>query len=740
MAASYFSDDTPGVFHELSKGDAAWGDFNGDGRWDLAVCGKDASANNKTYIYRNTGSDFVQQKELNIGGNGSLGWGDYDNDGDVDLLVVAEESNTILYKNDGSGNFVDAEVTGLGATQGGDTDLSWADFNNDGLLDVAVVGKYLYGVYKNNGDDSFTKITLPNIPYGVQFGCLAWGDYNSDGFIDLLIAGDFSEAGGGGSVETHLYKNNSGASFSDVTASHPQLEDVWRCGAAWGDLNNDMYLDMVLVGLSTGEILYVYENGGPGNSYELTKSTQLAGSAYASVGIADINGDDKLDIVTIGRIGSTESPLVYTNNGSFKFTKTDDSLEAMDDGGIALADYTGDGNPDLYINGEYNGNPKVELSSNTTSAKQQPKPVTGLASRYFNGKLYIMWNDPPGETNPDSYYYNFRVGSSEGGDDIIPSRYGSPLLGNYFTKITSNTITDPDAISGDVNVSQYKHVRVLNVSGSNYFWAVQSIDPALGYTWAVAGSTGSGWSEEQVFVDTSGPTGMPTVPTDDGDATYDKKLIFNWTKGTASDPQTGVYGCYIQIKEVDELGTETIVKDEELNKSLASGGIWESDDTAEYEYEGKLYHTYYVRVNARHGYTQSIPTSTYKPDDYGGDPAALWHPDSPHYTGWTNWSDGIQILKLLTVNNNLMRRPGDENDAVEIGYAITKDSQVKIRIFNILGELVKVVFDERVIKGDEQPVKWYGKTDAGDIVASGVYYVNIQASGSEGTDKVVVVK
>ena len=78
----------------------------------------------------------------------------------------------------------------------------------------------------------------------------------------------------------------------------------------------------------------------------------------------------------------------------------------------------------------------------------------------------------------------------------------------------------------------------------------------------------------------------------------------------------------------------------------------------------------------------------------------MWNPKSPHYTEWTNWSDGIKIVELLTINNNLIRSPASGGDAVEIGYSLIRDGRVVIRIFNILGQLVRTVIDTAVIKGE----------------------------------------
>jgi hypothetical protein len=172
--------------------------------------------------------------------------------------------------------------------------------------------------------------------------------------------------------------------------------------------------------------------------------------------------------------------------------------------------------------------------------------------------------------------------------------------------------------------------------------------------------------------------------------------------------------------------------------------VWDNSGSASYSYGGELNKTYYMRVKARHGYMLNLPEEVYKDTtttSYSGeaDKDWLWEPYSPHYTGWSEWSDGISIIELLSINYNLIRNPGSEY--AEINYNLKKDGNVKIRIFNIMGELVKTVLDDYIsVAGTTKQEKWYGKNDGGKVVASGLYYVNIQAAGTEETKKIVVVK
>ena len=76
--------------------------------------------------------------------------------------------------------------------------VAWGDFDNDGDLDILLTGESASGdiskIYRNNGNSTFTDINagLPSIYYG----SVAWGDFDNDGYLDILLTGYSSTAGG----------------------------------------------------------------------------------------------------------------------------------------------------------------------------------------------------------------------------------------------------------------------------------------------------------------------------------------------------------------------------------------------------------------------------------------------------------------------------------------------------------------------------------------------------------------
>jgi FG-GAP-like repeat len=186
---------------------------------------------------------------------------DYDNDGYYDLFIpdgVAAK----LFRNQGDGTFADVTApAGIGADNS-TTVASWADYNNDGWLDL-YVGRYLdprkhiptmfYArnvegnqLYRNNGNGTFTNVTQ-EAGVGDVGLCLgtAFGDYNDDGYPDLFVANDFGRK--------TLYRNDGDGTFTDVTVQTGTLAYGAGMSATIGDYDNDGRLDLYVAHIRSEE-------------------------------------------------------------------------------------------------------------------------------------------------------------------------------------------------------------------------------------------------------------------------------------------------------------------------------------------------------------------------------------------------------------------------------------------------------------------------------------------------------
>jgi hypothetical protein len=230
-------------------GAVAWGDFDNDGDEDLLITGHPGfPAIGRTQLLRNTDGVFVDSGIQFLGvSRSSCLWMDFDNDGDWDLLISGQTGTTTatavtrLYRNDGNSRFVEIPTTLPNLTESG---FAAADFDRDGSMDLAVAGftantQRIAAIYRGLGNGVFNH--FQSLSPGISAAAMAWGDIDGDGYPDLVMSGQTNTTSG--SAITRIFRNERGASFTDISA---QIPGTYDDSASWGDFDNDGDLDLMV--------------------------------------------------------------------------------------------------------------------------------------------------------------------------------------------------------------------------------------------------------------------------------------------------------------------------------------------------------------------------------------------------------------------------------------------------------------------------------------------------------------
>jgi hypothetical protein len=188
----------------------------------------------------------------------SASWADFDNDGWLDLFVCCEQQPNRLFRNLGDGTFENiAFKAGVAAPHNMWKGAAWIDFDGDRYPDLFLNNYFgMARLYRNNGDATFTDVTQASGILGPQTGFSCWAfDYDNDGWPDIFatcyehsVANALKGLLGepyDGNT-TKLYRNLGGKAFQDVSAATGVNMVFVAMGSNFADFDNDGFLDFYL--------------------------------------------------------------------------------------------------------------------------------------------------------------------------------------------------------------------------------------------------------------------------------------------------------------------------------------------------------------------------------------------------------------------------------------------------------------------------------------------------------------
>lgn len=315
--------------------------------------------------------------------SGSVIADDFDNDGLLDIFISSWEHvhPLRLFRNNGDGTFTERTEMGLDGINGGLNIVS-TDYNNDGLLDIFVMrgawleesGTFPNSLIKNNGDGTFEDVTYSSGLFSLHpTQAASWADFNNDGWIDVFIANETVDEKKG-KHPCELYLNNQNGTFTNIAKQAGIAIEGYFKGCTAGDINNDGWTDLYLSNLDGSNYLFINKGGNTTQvTFEnITQSAKVEGpSSSFPTWIWDYNNDGLLDIFVstyyarhMDKVGIDEAiqmlnikgdiqyPKLYKNIGNNKFADVTEEVglnRVMFPMGSNFGDLDNDGFPDFYL-------------------------------------------------------------------------------------------------------------------------------------------------------------------------------------------------------------------------------------------------------------------------------------------------------------------------------------------------------------------------------------------------------
>lgn len=405
----------------------ALGDFNGDGKLDMAVVDRTTSS---VSVFLGNG-DGTMQAPINTAGLGIaaatyLAAADFNKDNKLDLALADQNSNhVVVLLGNGDGHFQAARSFALASSAGG-FDVAVGDFNGDGVPDIAATNPVAgtVDILLGKGDGNFQAAAAFNaVPLNGQATNVALGDFNKDGKLDVITSVNNGSSvsvllgkGDGTFLPPLLVATNQAPGQLAIADFNEDGSPDWVAGSTTGqfmtlalgngngtfragvnyvlgvkpdvtlaDVNRDGKLDVVAVDANSGDVRVLLGNGD--GTFQPGIVTAVPG-AFFGIAVGDFNNDGNADVVVSDSTGlSPRNVIVLLGKGDGTFAApVRFSTGGSSEGQIVVADFNGDGKADIAVVNQ-SDNTVSMLLGNGDGTFQAPKITPPLATDGFLGAL-----------------------------------------------------------------------------------------------------------------------------------------------------------------------------------------------------------------------------------------------------------------------------------------------------------------------------------------------------------------
>lgn len=534
---------------------------------------------------------------------------------------------------------------------------------------------------------------LPTTP--ANSGGVSWADIDGDGHLDLFVANFMTE--------NEVYLGDGASGFTVLESAPLELSGATVTGL-WGDWNNDGDLDLYQGNSGIPNFLVSNEAG----LYEflVIEGIDHSGPAGGSTWL-DFDGDGHLDLF-IAATDSTSTLMHNDTEGGFIAEESFAEITTVNVQQVAAADYDNDGDLDFYL--VQDGEANLMIGNEETFKDKTSSPLGNEDS----GRS-AAWGDFDNDENLDLYLVN------EDGQNALFKNKGTGSFTDAGEGVLKDAGPGRSGIWGDWDNDGDLDLfltncgmadRLLRNEGDGLF--VDVADPNFA---AADSSTGAAWGD----FDADGDLDLLVADQSGATRLYrnDQLTGHHWLEVDLIHPGGApiCHGARVRIVSGDQVQI----------REVSAGGGWLSWDSPTVHFglgETTVIDTLEVTLP---GCIWPIQTDVAVDQKLVliGDEASPVIAEDLDFPGFPT---GVYSCY-----------PNPFNPKIKIRFALTQPCQAALKIYNVAGRLVQVLFDGTRPAGLQEEV-WSGRDQSGRTVASGVYFVRLEAVGETDVRSVVLLR